>query len=281
MPQHGPIRLNNLTQSTTLKCTVQRQNHWFQSAFGQELLSAEKQTIETLMHAPLDNSSRAHTKGQQSFQIANCYTALVDFGDQLPLIKVVSSPVKPCEPGVILADGVELPLVPDNANLMILHHLCDFSDHPQQVIREAVLSLAPEGKLIVIGFNPLSLWGLWRLFALWFKPMPWRANFIGPRRMSDWLTLLNCKVEQKKFIIYKPAFKQRSLSAKFGFIGTLSERYNLPFGAVYVITATKKTRARISIRSRWRRPELKPLIIPKPSYKNFDRDSQRSSEQKT
>ena len=259
---------------------MQRQHRWFQSAFGQELLDAEKQAIEPLISTSVDDSGSADTRGQQSVQIANCHTALIDFDNQRPLIKIVSNPIGASKPGVILADGAELPLVPDNADLMILHHLCDFSDHPQQVIREAVLSLAPEGKLIVVGFNPFSLWGLWRLFVLWFKPMPWRANFIGPQRMTDWLTLLNCQVDQKKFIIYKPAIKQHRLSAKFGFIGTLAERYNLPFGAVYVITATKKTRARTLIRSRWRRPELKPLIIPKPSYKNFDKDSHRSSEQK-
>jgi len=182
---------------------------------------------------------------------------------------------------MIIADGAELPLVPDNTRLLVIHHLCDFSDHPQQIIREAILTLAPEGKLVVIGFNPISLWGLWRFVSLWFNPMPWRANFIRPQRMTDWLTLLNCDIDHKKFIVYKPAIKQHWLTHKFGFIGMLAERYNLPFGAVYVITATKKTRARTPIRNRWKRPELKPLILPKPSFNHVDSDPQRNAEQKS
>ena len=240
------------------------------------MLTAEKRVIEAQLYdIPFDK-----IKGDQSFQSASSYDALIDFSDQHPFIKLVAAQTTSKKPELIIADGSELPLVPDTASLMILHHQCDFSDHPQQIIREAILSLAPEGKLIVIGFNPISLWGLWRLIAIWFNPMPWHANFIRPQRMTDWLTLLNCRIEQKKFIVYKPPIKQRHLSSKFGFIGTLAERYNLPFGAVYVISATKKTHARTPIRSRWKRPELKPLMTPKPSYKNIDRDPQRTTEQK-
>ncbi|MBV1914270.1 MAG: hypothetical protein KUG72_02730 [Pseudomonadales bacterium] len=257
-------------------CNRSHQQFWFHSELGKEVLAAEKRAIESQLYdIPFDK-----IKGDQSFQSANCYNALIDFGNQHPFFKLVPSQIITKKTDLIIADGTELPLVPDNANLMILHHHCDFSDHPQQVIREAVLSLAPEGKLIVIGFNPSSLWGLWRLIAIWFKPMPWRANFIRPQRMTDWLTLLNCRIEQKEFVVFKPAVRQRGLSSKFGFIGALATRYNLPFGAVYVITATKKTHARTPIRNRWKRPELKPLMMPKPSYNHIDRDPHRNTEQK-
>ena len=204
---------------------------------------------------------------------------MIDFDEHPPLFKLVSQPIplELSEPALIIADSAELPLVPDNANLMILHHLTDFSERPQQVIREAVLALAPEGTLIVIGFNPISIWGLWRLIALWCRPMPWRGNFIHSQRMSDWLTLLNCEIDKKTFAVYKPPVKQRVLSTYLGFIGRWAERLNLPFGAVYIITATKKTHARTPIRNRWRRPELSPLITPKPSYKNIDQEHRKNT----
>lgn len=236
-------------------------------------MAAEQQIIKSQLDSLFEETGAKPVKGEHSIQSAWCHHALFDVDAHWECAQLVSQPTARINPAIVIADGADLPLVPDNANLMILHHLTDFSERPQQVIREAVLALAPEGKLMVIGFNPISLWGLWRMIALRFKPMPWRANFISPQRMTDWLSLLNCRIEQKQFAIYKFPLKKHALSSRLAFITRLAERYNLPVGAVYVITATKKTHGRTPIRSRWRRPELKPLIIPKPSYKSSDKNT--------
>ncbi len=52
----------------------------------------------------------------------------------------------------------------DSIDLVFLPHTLEFSADPHQVLRETERVLIPEGRVIILGFNPLSSLGLWRLF---------------------------------------------------------------------------------------------------------------------
>ena len=69
-----------------------------------------------------------------------------------------------------------------------------FHRSTHQVLREVRRVLIAEGRVIIIGFNPYSLWGLWRLFGRWKGPSHGAAVFCLPR-LSDWLTLMGFAVE--------------------------------------------------------------------------------------
>ena len=57
-----------------------------------------------------------------------------------------------------------LPIASDSVDLLVLMHLLSNSTEPHAILREASRVLIPEGKLIIIDFNPLSLWGLRHFF---------------------------------------------------------------------------------------------------------------------
>ena len=63
----------------------------------------------------------------------------------------------------ILAEPPSLPLATDTIDAVLLPHTLDFSPDPHQVLREAERILIPEGRVIILGFNPWSLWGAWRI----------------------------------------------------------------------------------------------------------------------
>ena len=56
-----------------------------------------------------------------------------------------------------------LPLQSSSLDAMLLPHTLEFEDDPHQVLREAHRALIAEGHVIILGFNPWGLWGLWRL----------------------------------------------------------------------------------------------------------------------
>ena len=74
-----------------------------------------------------------------------------------------------------------LPVSPYSVQTIVLPHVLEFSKDPYQVLREAEMTLAPQGYMVLVGFNPLSLLGLRRLFAFRKKRAPWHGGVHGRR----------------------------------------------------------------------------------------------------
>ena len=57
--------------------------------------------------------------------------------------------------------------------------------------------LAPGGRIIIVGFNPISLFGLRRGYAKCIDDDLSQRRFINPIRLFDWLELLGLSLEVK------------------------------------------------------------------------------------
>jgi SAM-dependent methyltransferase len=88
-----------------------------------------------------------------------------------------------------------LPIQSETVDLVILPHLLEFDAHRFQTMREIERVLKPEGEVIIINFNSLSIWV--RLQFLWNKKMSksWQGHFINRTRVADWLKLLNFEIQ--------------------------------------------------------------------------------------
>ncbi|MFA6051945.1 MAG: methyltransferase domain-containing protein [Methylobacter sp.] len=91
----------------------------------------------------------------------------------------------------IRAKSYSLPLQSNSIDMIIVPHLLEFDAKRFQTIREVERVLKPEGILIVLNFNPWSLWV--RYQYLWDKKMAdsWGGHFISRSRILDWLKVLN------------------------------------------------------------------------------------------
>jgi len=54
-----------------------------------------------------------------------------------------------------------LPIDTDSVDVVLLPHTLEFENDPHQVLREVERVLVPEGHVVILGFNPWSIWGLW------------------------------------------------------------------------------------------------------------------------
>lgn len=91
--------------------------------------------------------------------------------------------------GALLGATEALPLQSDSVDVLLMPHALDLAEDPHQVLREAHRVLAPEGYLILSGFNPWSLAGLAKLLRRG-RAMPWSSSWLAPGRVKDWLALL-------------------------------------------------------------------------------------------
>jgi SAM-dependent methyltransferase len=143
-------------------------------------------------------------------------------------------------------------------DLVLLHHAQDFSPHPHQVLREAARVLRGGGNLVLIGFNPLSLWGMRKLISR-SRTGPWGGRFLLPGRMEDWLTLLDFAVEDRHCRFYRPPLRRFAGIRGKARKGPGKAIRLLPLGAYYCILATKQVGAPVRKRPAWRQ---QPVRLP-------------------
>jgi SAM-dependent methyltransferase len=87
----------------------------------------------------------------------------------------------------------ELALNSDSIDAVILPHTLETEADPHQVLREVERVLMGEGHLLILGFNPNSLWGIRHQFSGGKFP-PGIRRFISEYRLRDWLKLLGFEV---------------------------------------------------------------------------------------
>jgi len=173
-------------------------------------------------------------------------------------------PGEDCPPGPAPALRTGLHALPFDAaslDLVALPHSLERSQDPHATLREVERVLVPEGKVVISGFNPASLWGLrqrrahlYRRLGLGELYLPAAGEFIGWHRLRDWLRLLNFEVEAAHFGCWRPALGTEQWLQRFEWMDAVGQRWWPIFGAAYFMVAVKRVRGARLIGPAWRRP---------------------------
>ena len=145
-----------------------------------------------------------------------------------------------------------LPIATDSVDAIVLPHTLEFAHDPHQILREAERALISEGRLIIIGFNPWSLWGLWRLLRGGRKQAPWCGQFLSQVRVSDWLALLGFGIETVHECFFRPPLGRRAIMNRLAFFDQLGPRWWPVFAGLYVLVAIKRVSTLTPLKPRWR-----------------------------
>ena len=78
------------------------------------------------------------------------------------------------------------------------------------------------------------------------------GEFIGHRRLRDWLRLLNFEVESARFGCYRPAVRSAQWLERFGWMDALGEKWWPILGAAYFIVAIKRVHGMRLLEPAWR-----------------------------
>ncbi len=144
----------------------------------------------------------------------------------------------------VVARPESLPIASDSIDAVLMPHTLDFASDPHQVLREAERILVPEGRLVITGFNPWSLWGLWRALRRPFRrqrdQLPWCGHFLSYPRLQDWLTLMGFDIERTDVRVFRPPLTRAAALTRLAFLERLGERYWPLFAGVYVVQAVKR-----------------------------------------
>lgn len=150
-------------------------------------------------------------------------------------------------------DIPHLPIATETVDAVLMPHTLDFSMNPHQVLREAERVLIPEGRIIISGFNPWSIWGVYKLLLQRRGRVPWCAQFISILRLQDWLRLLDFNVEIIRPVMYRPPLKSEAMLNRLLFLERLNPKYFSFFSAGYVVQAVKRVSTYTPIRPGWKK----------------------------
>ena len=146
-----------------------------------------------------------------------------------------------------LTNSGALPFQESSLDLVVLPHTLELGSDPHATLREVERVLVPEGRVVISGFNPVSLWGMGRrhyrspdVGSVRPPYLPGTNEFIGYWRLRDWLRLLNFEVESAHFGCYRPAFGSQKWLDRFQWMDAAGERWWPIFGAVYFLDAVKR-----------------------------------------
>lgn len=164
------------------------------------------------------------------------------------------------------AEFTALPLPDEVVDVTILHHVLDFTDQPQQVLKEAARVTISRGYILIFGFNPNSLTGLVQPFANLFRlGAIWRRNRLRTSRIKDWLEFLDCSSVGKCYahrnlpVNNESYIQHAKLPKKWGGIG------RIPGGSIYCILARKDKVGLTPIKRSWVSADLIGVVpLPEP-----------------
>lgn len=216
---------------------------WFSSPLGRRILDAEQPVADELLN---------NLFGYYLLQLGVTGTCRLIQENRISH-KFVLHPLvcDSCRPSA-LADFNHLPLPPQSIDVVVLHHALDYSQSPHHLLREAANLVIPNGHMLIVGFNPVSLLGIYRWLARWFVPFaPWRHQALLPSRVRDWLAVLDFVPVETSHTYHQWPLVGDRFQAYGDWINRVARKLGLPFGGVYVILAKNETFAVTPIKPQW------------------------------
>lgn len=230
----GPVPLNR---------AVPEVSDWLETPLGAALLADQQQALDERMQCLF---------GYHMLQLS--ISPRLDLGNQNRIShRFALHPQRASNPRLTgLSDFHQLPLAEESVDLVLLHHTLDFSQKPHQLLRESARVLIPRGHLLIIGFNPWSLFGVGRWLARFFsRKAHWRHQSLRLGRVLDWLTLLDFETLDVHQGFFRPPLQQASSLKHLRWLETWGTKLRLPLGGYYLVLARKDRPGFVPMKPAW------------------------------
>jgi SAM-dependent methyltransferase len=151
----------------------------------------------------------------------------------------------------LVAQSTSLPISENSVDAFILAHELDFAKDPHQILREVDRTIMPNGYVLLTGFNPLSVCGLFKYLPFNKENVLHQARFFSSARVKDWLQLLGFEVIDVKYLLLNELFLQRKLRPNSTW-NQWSQKYLSLLSSMYIIVAQKRELPMSLIKPKWK-----------------------------
>lgn len=225
-------------------------DQWYFSAQAEQVIEFQRQHLAQL---------GPRCFGYQAVQIgANPQQALVE--RIMTQRRAVLAPGLGMQSPNGVCELAQLPFENDSVDVLYLNHVLEYAANPHWCLKEANRVLADHGSLIISGFNPWSLFGLYTYGSRFKSQSAWRKHQISVHRLEDWFGILGFDLHSlERNIIMPPGLSlpQRMLD--------VVNQWSLPIGSLYTLAAKKEVVRLTPIKPRWAGNKVADLVSLKPA----------------
>jgi SAM-dependent methyltransferase len=153
---------------------------------------------------------------------------------------------------LVNATQEQIPIGTGLIDLVYLAHSLEFARDPKQVLTEAYRIMRADGHLLISVFNPQSIWGVWGSMGQIGNDVAWKSNFISIAKLKDWLALLGFDIMQVNYFGFNLPLNKSKCSDRLSIFERCGQKLELPFGAAYLIEASKRVVPMTPVNLAWR-----------------------------
>ena len=216
---------------------------WFQTPPGQYVLAWERAQFDAAV---------ADVFGYYAWQVG-----LADWN----LLRANRMPFKGCvgteapapehaeawQSRVVLAQPEALPFESQSVDLLVLPHAFECTAEPHNVLREVERVLVPEGRVVISGFNPWSMWARARACPAWSHGCRSRRRRRCRCLGSGLVQAAVAGGQAEPFRLLRAGLPQRKWLRRWGFLESAGARWWSLGGAVYLVSAVKRVPGCVSL----------------------------------
>lgn len=164
---------------------------WYQEKIGQIIFSLEKEHLQKLTPTLLGNYFLQYGMIKQEWYTLHKSTKTI----------YLTQEKKQAQEALIQARFNELPFPDNYIDNIFLPHVLEFQKPSFEILKEAMRILVPEGHLIILAFNPASLWGIKNFFSQHKEP-PWVKNRFSFNKINNYLYELHAEIISATSFVY-------------------------------------------------------------------------------
>ena len=132
----------------------------------------------------------------------------------------------------------DLPFLSHAADVVIMPHVLEFTEEPQQLLGEVYRVLIEGGHLVLFGFNPFSMWGISKLLR-GSQNLPWRGHFLRMGKVQHLLRKAGFSIETKNTYIFRWPVASKKSEQREQFLEGVGQLCWPSMGGIYLIVAQK------------------------------------------
>lgn len=225
------MKLKKSSHHVPMEIILRQMDMWYHTALGTYVIAAEREELAKYL---------PHYFGRHLLQIGG--PSEVMLFERSPIHHRVR--LSPEHVPVFRGPSVqglfeEIPFLPNRFEVVLLPHVLEFVKNPERVLQQSYTVLAPEGHLVILGFNPCSLWGIVKCFKQ-RKILPWRGQFHSVFKMRHWLLQQEFEIEQITSLCFRPPVTRKSWLHRWLALEAIGRLLWANCGAVHMIIAKKR-----------------------------------------
>ncbi|MBI5448606.1 MAG: methyltransferase domain-containing protein [Gammaproteobacteria bacterium] len=231
---------------TKLRFRYKYKPQWHESELSKHLISAIEQTLTHYLPSVF---------GFYLLQLGRKeYTHWLNSSPIQQKIVLDPNPVllTPAPAALIQSPYYQLPFDNNSIDAIFLPCLLETAQHPLAILEEVQRVLLPSGTLILVGFNPWSLWGLSKLLLGKTHEFPWQGQFWSASTVKTWLVKAGFSLDILHYFYFRPPLPPPLWHQKLHCLEKIGTYCYHPCGGLYLMTATKQVAPLSPIKTSWK-----------------------------